>query len=710
MSNFLNRRRVISQTNTTSQLGQGTSALLHLDDNSNDAYGNYIFNNYGNVLYSSTPGEYKWGQSFAQNGLNGGLITELSSKIKDLVNGDFTLECWLHVLNVTDATPVHRLNNHYDTCIYIGYNYDNNLGLGKLRPYTPGTEESDVWGATNHDYFFGWVAINGAATPNVVNNLVRAVYGNWYHLAMVKNGTSVKWYVNGTIYKTSTLSSQTIYTQDCRIAIAHDATYIYPSRFQLDDVRISDYAVYNSTFTPPTISFSDIPGPTSSDNWNSTKLLMGFDSGIIDQSISNYIVYPQQGAITTHEQSKQGGNSLKLVKNRTTTALSQYVTIDTPTALNVIETQDFTIECWVNFNQVNGGEYQGIYSGGGAGSGQICNTTIVLNGSNHNICFWDGYNGENTINTTTTIVANTWYHVAVCRNTSFGTTTTRLFINGVSEGTPLATIRNITENTIRYIGSYSVNGGDSSYDLSRMDGYIDNLRVLVGQGIYRNNFSPPATIYLNGDSFFNNVVALLHFNGNTLDVKQHAVTNVNGATISTTTTKFGGGSLTFVRNSLQCLTLPGTDFEMGGNDFTAEVWVYLANVNVTYYYVLSNVSTSDSIKYAISVSGDGFGEIGAFIDNVYFSEAGVPFPRNEWQHVALTKSGTTGRLFRNGKLVASATVSATISNSNNVLSLGAYNGSGLLYHFDGYLDDVRITKGTCRYTSEFMTPTNEYYG
>jgi hypothetical protein len=72
----------------------------------------------------------------------------------------------------------------------------------------------------------------------------------------------------------------------------------------------------------------------------------------------------------------------------------------------------------------------------------------------------------------------------------------------------------------------------------------------------------------------------------------------------------------------------------------------------------------------------------------------------QWYHVAFVRSGTTLTPYLDGVASTTATTSATFTTSATNLRVGRY-WSG---DFDGYIDDLRITKGVARYTSNF-TPT-----
>ena len=78
-------------------------------------------------------------------------------------------------------------------------------------------------------------------------------------------------------------------------------------------------------------------------------------------------------------------------------------------------------------------------------------------------------------------------------------------------------------------------------------------------------------------------------------------------------------------------------------------------------------------------------------------------------HIAVSRSGTSLKLFIDGVEKASATNSSNFSNATNVLGIGALRDTGQ-YPLNGYIDDLRITKGVARYTANFTAPTNNFGG
>jgi hypothetical protein len=85
-----------------------------------------------------------------------------------------------------------------------------------------------------------------------------------------------------------------------------------------------------------------------------------------------------------------------------------------------------------------------------------------------------------------------------------------------------------------------------------------------------------------------------------------------------------------------------------------------------------------------------------------------PIPTGAWSHIAAVRSSGVLKLFLDGTQVGSdSSFTDNITRNNSYgLSVGAYtlsNGSSSDY-FNGYLDDLRITKGVARYPANFNKP------
>ena len=75
---------------------------------------------------------------------------------------------------------------------------------------------------------------------------------------------------------------------------------------------------------------------------------------------------------------------------------------------------------------------------------------------------------------------------------------------------------------------------------------------------------------------------------------------------------------------------------------------------------------------------------------------------NTWTHVAVSRSGTTARLFINGTLTATATDSTNFPQTQIVIANTSVAGSE---DYAGYISNLRFVKGTALYTSTFTPST-----
>ena len=80
----------------------------------------------------------------------------------------------------------------------------------------------------------------------------------------------------------------------------------------------------------------------------------------------------------------------------------------------------------------------------------------------------------------------------------------------------------------------------------------------------------------------------------------------------------------------------------------------------------------------------------------------------QWNHYAITRTGNIFRTFKNGTKVSEWTSPKPITRSTRdgtlKFSIGRSQGSD---YFKGYIDGLRVTKGTSLYTSNFTAPTTE---
>jgi len=160
-----------------------------------------------------------------------------------------------------------------------------------------------------------------------------------------------------------------------------------------------------------------------------------------------------------------------------------------------------------------------------------------------------------------------------------------------------------------------------------------------------------------------------------------------GASISTVHKKYGASSL-YLDGSSGLLTISSPGIA-SGDDFTVEMWVQPSSVSDNRpIWVVSGVRSG-----LIAVSG-----------SLYWLAAGGDITStgtvvtDTWQHVTVSRSSSTLRMFLDGVLVGSGTDSSAFS-SSLVCGVDLSNQK-----YSGYIDDLRITKGSALYTADFTPP------
>lgn len=167
--------------------------------------------------------------------------------------------------------------------------------------------------------------------------------------------------------------------------------------------------------------------------------------------------------------------------------------------------------------------------------------------------------------------------------------------------------------------------------------------------------------------------------------------------ISTTQSKFGSSSLKFIGTGGFDITPPSilnSRFDFGTGDLTIEGWIYPTGSG---YVLFSCQKTTNFLSFYLDSSTSG--RLTLANTNVI---TGVVFTANAWQHLAITRSGNTWRVFVNGTQAGSTTNSSAYSCTSNCY-LGCYNSG--TYSFNGYMDEIRIKKGVALYTANF-TPSD----
>jgi RHS repeat-associated protein len=157
----------------------------------------------------------------------------------------------------------------------------------------------------------------------------------------------------------------------------------------------------------------------------------------------------------------------------------------------------------------------------------------------------------------------------------------------------------------------------------------------------------------------------------------------NGATATTGGQIYGGAS--FASASSQYLSK--SSFTLGATSLTASAWVYSSNLSQN-SMLIEEETVNANWELFLETSGTGVKLRGA--SSTATVVANVP-SNSAWHYVVGTISGTTGKVYVDGTLAASGTVTAIPSSSTNQLNIGRYTSG---YYFNGSMDDARVSNAS----------------
>ena len=149
------------------------------------------------------------------------------------------------------------------------------------------------------------------------------------------------------------------------------------------------------------------------------------------------------------------------------------------------------------------------------------------------------------------------------------------------------------------------------------------------------------------------------------------------------------------------------NLSMGTGDYTVEGWFRLRGSS------FSTATGSEGCGLFMNSPGSGGldTDYGGHIFAYHWPNSGLTVgtagaigitpPKDQWFHLALTRSGTTVRAFYNGILKKTATNSTDHTGQN--WAIGGYFSN--TYLMEGDVSNFRVVKGTAVYTSSFRPPT-----
>ena len=215
-----------------------------------------------------------------------------------------------------------------------------------------------------------------------------------------------------------------------------------------------------------------------------------------------------------------------------------------------------------------------------------------------------------------------------------------------------------------------------------------------------------------GELNFHKVKLLLPLNGSNAATSTSDLSNDNrtitfsgsNANISTAQSKFGGSSL-YIGGDGSKIDIGADGLDATG-DFTFECWIYDTSVD-NYPQLAINSSSNGFFLYLGNGATSGSSKVLRHWNGGSVTNFSTELPQSQWYHFALVRSGSTVKLYINGTADSTTrTDSGTyLMGQSSTLTIGA-DGAG--NDFRGYINDLRITNGLARYTTNFTPPTSAH--
>ena len=597
---------------------------------------------------------------------NGDYLNTPSNAVFGFGTGDFTIEAWFYFTGTIST---------YQRPWWFGDDNDNIEINGSV------------------------LRVGGASQGTLITGGTTIVANTWYHIALTRASGSYKLWLNGS-QQGSTASNS--YNSSARTFTAMaTSSGVQPSTGYISNLRIvKGTAVYTTTFTPSTTPLTAISG---------TSLLTLQSTTFIDNSTNNLTL-------------TAAGNSKPTIQNPfgyTSTTTNGY-SVSTIGGSGYFDgsgdylsytgslslTGAFTVQGWF-YNTSTSGAQQTLFvfnsaSGNGYGSLRAdCDQANTQFNFSVNMST-NGSSWATTLSTNNAYIKNVWNHFAVTRDSS---NAVKVFINGVqiASGTQAGTLYNTS--TTNAIGCNNLPGTATN----PFNGYISDLQLINGTALYNSNFVPPSAplTAVQNTSLLTNMTSAGIYDA----AMMNNMESVGDAKLSTAISKFGGSSMSFDGTG-DYLVLSGNLSSginaMGTGDFTIEFWLYANSVAASDQGLIDMRPASTNGYYPYLYMNNG--QVTYWLNStaVINSSAGA-ITTGTWYHVALSRSGSSNKLFINGTQSGSTFTSNTaLLCDNNRPAIGSAGTTLGASPLNGYLDDLRITKGYARYTSNFTPPTTPF--
>jgi len=535
---------------------------------------------------------------------------------------------------------------------------------------------------------------SGSTDTNVSINLINqslVTANQWHHIALARNNGVIYGYWNGVLQGTLN------YTASINAGAGVSGIGWRPNGY--NDLYFNGYisnfrfvngsAVYpgGATFTVPTTALAPIAN---------TVLLTAASNRFIDLSTQNATI-SLQSSPSVQPFSPHAPTSA--ISSQVTGGSGYFssgsLTIPHSPVLN-LNSVDFCIEAWVYLISAPLTIAQ-KYVGGNVGSSEYY---FAIDGTNQLSIAVDGGGGEDYFRTSAnTVRPNAWNHCVVTRvGNDF-----KLFINGVLQN------YSTSSRTLNATSTGFTSGGGSGNYISSVritKGTIPDQYKTVATTTGIQVFTPPTGPLAS----IPGTQLLLNFtNGAAVDATgRNVLESVGNVHTTRAQAKFdpliGGSAIYFDGTSDWLASSNGNMFITGTENFTVEGWLYLNSIAGTQAIISGTTNNSFFLRY-----GRGYNLTqGLNIGRQFVADAeycAFTFATGQWYHIAVCRSNGTIYFFVNGQqqtTQGSGVSSYSFATTPNYV-VGTSNVTNGAEPINGYLNDLRVTRGVARYTTNFNT-------
>lgn len=227
---------------------------------------------------------------------------------------------------------------------------------------------------------------------------------------------------------------------------------------------------------------------------------------------------------------------------------------------------------------------------------------------------------------------------------------------------------------------------------------------------WKADYGDPYTKFLLHADGSNGSTAFLDLNSPPKDI------TANGdAQIKTDQSKFGGSSAYFDGSGDYLYVPDSEDWNFGSGDFTVDAWIKTSAAGTDQVIAANFDYPNNRRSWFLAVSGSygnklwlGVSKDGTTASGQYYTVlSNNAVNDGQWHHVAGLRNGTSIYLFVDGvKQTSTNTVSGSLYN-RNYFEAGRWTRTAAGY-FNGHIDELHVSKGIARWTSNFTSPSSPY--